>query len=195
MAANGELKNLAVKTDTDAILAYLNLGLIELYKRFPLKTNEYLVELVEGVDIYTLPSDCMWIVAAYDEVPEDSPDVVSIVAINEEDNPMSINTVSWDKIQVPVTLNGAYISIIYAAAPDAIDNTMLDEEIDLPPQMLEALLHYVGYRAHGSVDGNVQAENNTHYQRFEASCNRIEQRGMITSDDLNMYARNMKGFV
>ena len=195
MAANGELKNLAVKTDTNAILAYINLGLIELYKRFPLKVNEQIIELQDGVDTYTLPNDCMWIVAAYDEVPEDSTAVVSVVPINEEDNPLSINTVSWNKIQVPLTINGAYISIIYVAAPDTIDSTMLGDHIDLPPQMLEALLHYVGYRAHGSVDGNVQAENNTHYQRFEASCARIEQRGMITSDDLDMYARDMKGFV
>lgn len=195
MATSGELKNIAVSKDVDTVINYIYLGMIELYKRFPIKTKEHIIELQDGQDTYTLPSDCMWIVAAYDEVPEDSSAVVCPIAINEEDNPLSMNTVSWNEVQVPVTVNGAYISIIYVASPDVITSANLADDIDIPLQMLEALLHYVGYRAHGAIDGNVQAENNTHYQRFEASCNRIEQRGMITGDDLDMYARNMKGFV
>ena len=195
MARTGELKNLAVKDDTAAIINYITLGMIELYKRFPIKTKEYILALSDNQDIYSLPNDCMWIVAAYDEVPEGSSAVVNVVPINEEDNPMSLNTVSWNEVQVPISVTGAYISIIYVSAPDAITVDDIEEEIDIPPQMLEALLHYIGYRAHGAVEGNIEAGNNTHYQRFEVSCGRIEQKGMLTSDDLDMSARGMKGFV
>ena len=41
MAKAGELKNLVL--DTDTILAALNLGIIELYKRFPLRVEEAIV--------------------------------------------------------------------------------------------------------------------------------------------------------
>lgn len=189
LAKSGELKNIAVKNDVDAILGYINLGMIELYKRFPLKVEEHVIELEDGTEVYTMPSDFMWMVAAYDEVPEDSDDIVAVIPINEEDNLLSINTVAWNKVQVPVTVDGAYISIIYVASPETITSSNLEDEIDLPPQMIEALLNYIGYRGHGSVNGEINAENNTHLMRFEASCKRIDKMGMFTSDDLDMSSK------
>ena len=75
-----------------------------------------------------------------------------------------------------------YISVIYKPAPTwlvYIDETSLTQKIPIPPQLIEPLLHYIGYRAHGSMDGNIKAENNTHYMRFVASCDRIEQLGLV----------------
>lgn len=196
LARNGELKNIAVRDDVSAVLGFINLGMIELYKRFPIKTEEHIIELQDGVDVYTMPDDFMWIVAAYDEVDEDSEAYVKVMPINEEDNPLSLNTIAWNKVQLPVSILNAYISVIYVAAPPVFTEADLAEELPLPPQMVEALLHYIGYRGHGSVDGNIQAENSTHYQRFEASCQRIRQEGMITPDDLNMDGRlGDRGFV
>lgn len=195
LAKAGELNNVAVGNNTDAVLGYINLGLIELYKRFPLNVQEYLLTL-DGSEIYTMPADYMWIVAAYDEVPADSLVNTIQIPINEENNPLSLNTVSWNQIQVPVDTAGATISIIYTAAPTMLTTADLDMAMPIPIQMLEALLHYIGYRAHGSVDGNIQGENNTHYQRFELSCRKIEEMGMFTSDDVAMPDRIfMKGFV
>jgi hypothetical protein len=191
LAVNSELKNIAIKSDTDAVIGYMNLGLIELYKRFPLSVQEHLIELQDGVEIYDMPSDFMWMVAAYDEVPEDSAEPVMPIAINEEDNPASINMISYNQVQIPVTVTGAYISLIYIASPQYYTPADLAETLPIPPQMVEALLHYIGYRAHGAMDGNIQAENSTHYQRFELSCKRIEQNGMFTSDDLSMSDRYM----
>lgn len=196
LARNGELKNIAVRDDVSAVLGFINLGLIEMYKRFPIKTEEHIIELQDGVDVYTMPDDFMWIVAAYDEVDEDSDAYVKVMPINEEDNPLSLNTIAWNKVQLSVSILNAYISVIYVAAPPVFTEADLEEELPLPPQMVEALLHYIGYRGHGSVDGNIQAENSTHYQRFEASCQRIRQEGMITPDDLNMSGRlGDRGFV
>lgn len=195
LARNGELSNLAVKDDNDAIVGYINLALIELYKRFPIDTNEYLLELTEGTDIYTMPDDFMWIVCAYDEVPVDSVTGTVAIPVNEEDNPLSINTISWNQIQVPVVTDGAFISIIYTSSPSTFTSADLADTIPIPPQMLEPLLHYIGYRAHGAMDGNIQAENNTHYQRFELSCRRIEDKGMFTSDDMSTSTRiKTRGF-
>lgn len=206
LAQNGELSNIATKSNISAIVGYINLGLIEMYKRFPLQTKEHIIALEANRDVYDLPSDCMWIVAAYDEVPEDSDAVVVEVPINEEDNPLSLNTIGWNQVQIPMTTNGAFISVIYVAAPPVIDyvestdsytlDGVAGTDLPLPPQMLEALLHYVGYRAHAAMNGNIQAENSTHYTRFENSCNRIEQRGMFTNDDLAMRHRVQdKGFI
>ena len=195
-ARTGELRGIAIKDSNESIINYINLGLLELYKRFPLETKEHLIEMVDGTEIYKLPDDFMWIVAAYDELDELDANIVSVVPVNEEDNPASINLVSWNEVQIPVTATGAYMSIIYVAAPVVLTEGDLAKAIPIPPQMIEALLHYIGYRAHGSIDGNVQAENSTHYQRFEISCERMQQMGMYSNDDASMRDRiSMRGFV
>jgi len=188
LAVKGELKKLAVKDDTDSVISFINLGMIELYKRFPLDTEEVIIELGRVTDnndsyerisdtVYKLPNDLMYISAAYEEDGTE-------ISINKEDDPLSIMTISWNKIQVPVATSGAYISVIYVKQPTLIVNTpeTLASDIDLPVQLVEALLHYIGYRGHGSIDGNIQAENNTHYQRFEASVQRTKTLGVMTAD-------------
>jgi len=188
LAVKGELKKLAVKDDTDSVISFINLGMIELYKRFPLDTEEIIIELGRITDsndsyerisdtVYKLPNDLMYISAAYEEDGTE-------IGINKEDDPLSIMTISWNKLQVPVATSGAFISVIYVKEPALIVNTpeALAEDIELPVQLVEALLHYIGYRGHGSIDGNIQAENNTHYQRFEASVQRAKMLGVMTAD-------------
>ena len=203
MAKAGELKNLVL--DTDTILAALNLGIIELYKRFPLRVEEAIVSLdgnkqyykMDGTDPdVDMPTDApyMWIVSAYGEVPTDSGVNVNELPINDENNPLSINTVNWYTIQIPMSIDNETISLIYVAAPVLLTTADLSKTLPIPPQLYEALLHYIGYRAHGALDGNIQAENSTHYQRFEASCQRAKESGMYTSDSMEMN-RDMKGFV
>lgn len=200
MAKYGELNNLSLKTNNEAIISYINQGMIELYKIFPLSTKEIIITLGEdgtvdnpyikvSDDIYTLPNDFMWITAAYDEVPEDSLDIVSIIPINEEDNPFSINTINYNQIQVPVTVTGAYISIIYVSAPPAYTVSDLNTEIALPPQMVEPLLLFVGYKGHMAVSGVINSENDAYLLKFRNSCDQIKYLGMYSSDDVAMTDR------
>ena len=199
MAKYGELKQLPVANDDIAVISFINLGLIELYKRFILKTEEIIITL--GVPtvpeddyqmisdtIYELPANSMYIVDAYEEdgVP---------IPINEEKNLLTINTVAWNRIQVPTPTFDANISIIYVASPILFTKNNLEEQLPIPAQLFEALLHYIGYRAHGSFNGLINAENNTHYQRFERSCNKAKEEGLITADGLSTINRlNDKGF-
>ncbi len=195
LAKTSQLEQLAKKDDDATILGYLNLGLIELYKRFPLKVEEYLIELVDGQTIYTLPAGCMYLTAAYGEVEENSERFVATLPINEEDDPLSINTISWNKVQIPVSVSGAYISLIYVANPTWIDLADIGEEVELPLQLVEAMLCYIGYMATAAL-GAEEPENNIHYQRFEASCKRAETLGITTRNDVAMTERiNMRGFV
>ena len=112
LAKGGKIKNLAVADDTAALLGYINLGLIELYKRFPLKVEEHVIALQDGVSIYDMPDDFMWIVSAYQEVLVDDVSVYKSVPINEEENPDGLNTVGYSQVQVPTTTTGTYISVI-----------------------------------------------------------------------------------
>lgn len=196
LAKVSELNGLKIGENTTNVLGFLNLGVLELYKRFSLKVEEYIITLEDMVDIYVMPSNYMWIIAAYGEVDIRSTEVVNELPINEEDNPLSVNTVGWNKIQVPVSVSGAYISIIYVARPEMYEVGDIDVELDLPPQMIEPLLAYIGYRANATIDNGVQSEDNAWYIRFENSCNRIRQESMINSDDMFMNSRiSKRGFI
>lgn len=196
LARSSELNGLGVANKDDVILGFLNLGVLELYKRFALRNEEYVIALEEGVDTYTMPANYMWIVAAYGEVDIRSTEVVNQLPINEEDNPLSINSIGWNKIQVPVAVGGAYISIIYVASPDMYTLDDMDVEIELPVQMVEALLAYIGYKGNSTVDSGVQTEDNAWYMRFENSCGKLREYAMVTSDDMYMNKRlSTRGFV
>lgn len=196
LAKTSELNGLAIANKDDVILGFLNLGVLELYKRFTLRNEEYVVELVDGVDVYTMPADFMWIVAAYGEVDIRSTEVVNQLPINEEDNPLSINTIGWNKVQIPVSVGGAFVSIIYVASPEVYTLEDVNSEIAIPPQMTEALLNYIGYKGNSAIDSGVQTEDNTWYARFEASCGKLREYAMVTSDDMYMNKRlSTRGFV
>jgi len=201
-ARSGELKSLSPKDKTDdVIIDYLNLALLALYSRFPIEVEEAIIALKDGKTIYRLDGtdtdvtvtgtdgnpqvitsdSVMTIIEAYDEA--------SKIPLNDEDNEFSIHTPSYDIVQVPLSATGSYISIIYKKNPtiityEAPGGVLVDKDVKLPMGLLEPLLHYIGYRAHGSLDGNINAENNTHLMRFEQSCKRIEMLGIITQDDL-----------
>lgn len=171
----GELRAIATKDDNYAIVSYINLALQALYNRFPLKTSEQVIQLKSNIAEYTLNSDVMVIEGIYDENGDEF----------DLDNPtsrFSIQQVDFETIQVPNPSTGSYISVVYKSSPAILvytNESDLSKRISLPPQLLEPMLHYIGYRAHGSMDGNIKAENNTHYMRFVASCDRIDALGLV----------------
>ena len=196
LAKASELTGLPAASKDETVLGFINLGVLELYKRFTLSVEEWIIALEDGQSYYTAPEDFMWVIAAYGEVGMDSVQEVNVLPVNEEDNPLSINTVGWNKVQVPLSVTGAYVSIIYAATPEVYSVTDMDNTVNIPPQMIEALLAYIGWRANSTIDTGIQTEDTVWYNRFESSCSRLEVKGFINANDMVMTNRlNMRGFV
>ena len=188
LAREGELKNISagIPENLSEVVGYLNLGLIELYKRFPLSVKEHVIE--DSVEVFhTLPYDTLQVVEAYGLVDSSGEDVVIEIPINEPSESYSIFLPSYNVVQIPYMNNGVVISLLYHAAPPYITYTDVGgvitystETLPIPLQLIEALLNYVGYRAHGSMNSDINTETTTHYKRFEASCSRILQLGLFT---------------
>ena len=205
-ARSGELAGLSTVDKTDEkVVSYINLALIALYNRFQLATEEAIITLRPDIpkNVYTLNStdadvrvagqpmtddEFMSIIAAYEDNGTEIP-------VNDDANPYSIFTVSYNQVQVPLLVDNGYISIVYRKNPKLVTSTVGTTDVPLPMQFLEPLLHYVGYRAHGAVDGNVNAENNTHYTRYITSCNILESAGVLTADDTISAPIRTKGYV
>ncbi len=211
-ARSGELASVSIKNTTDEkIVDYLNLALIALYNRFQLATEEAIITLRPDIPktVYTFDStdadvkvagqpmvddSFMAVVAAWDE------DGVQI-SINDNSDPRSIFTVGYNQVQVPLLGDMAHVSVIYRTNPPLVEyvddgnGNAVDTNIKLPMQLLEAALHYIGYRAHGAIDGSIQAETSTHYTRFVAACNLAAELGVLTADDVVNKSFHSKGFL
>jgi hypothetical protein len=187
IAKNSELNTLAVKSNDSAIVGFVNLGLIELYTIFPLKTEEKIIELQDGVTIYDLPDDYMYMVAAYEEVPLGSTRNAVPLPINEEENPFSINTISYNQVQIPLSVSGNYVSILYVPKPAKMSTANLDEELPIPDQLVTCLLNFIAFKGHGAIKTGGQGESDVYYLRFKRSCDDVKSLGVgITPDDLSM---------
>jgi len=193
LAKYSELKQLAVKDDDLAVLSYLNLGVLELYKRFPLEEAEAIITLRDGKTLYSLDGidpdvsmdinkELLVIAGVYTTIKEGNKIKVIEMTINDEDDMSGVDTPSFNTVEIPAVKTGAVISVIYRVTPKFL--TALTDTLPLPPQLLEALLNYIGYRGHGAVNGSANAEDQSYAIRFENSCKRVLLEGLITTEDL-----------
>jgi len=194
----GELKQLNIKDDTAAIIGFINLGILELYKRFPLWEAEATITQATGVSTYTLEEadanvdidlsdhSLIKIQKVYDE--DDLPYV-----INNEKDEDSISTPKYNQIKVATIVPDYEMNVIYRASP--IFLTTVRQTIPLPSQFYEALFLYVAFKGQLSVKSGIKEENNTHYIRFEASCDRIKMEGLGVENDMESSKFEQRGFV
>lgn len=172
-ARSGELRSLSAVDKTDSVvLSYINLGLIELYKRFNVLTKVEVITTSPVTPIYTLRStDINQVLSVYDQYNKE---LIAKQALDDED--YDITQINFNTFMLTEPMDEELL-FVYKAAPAKV--TSVNDVTELPPAMLEALLHYIGYRAHGSVNGNVDKENNTHYMRFEKSCTLLKDEGYL----------------
>lgn len=197
LAKASELKQLAVGKDETAIISFINLGMLQLYKRFSLKEEEAIVTLRNGKTKYILDgtdvdvdmqsdNDFLIVTECYDMEGE-------TVTVNDESDILGVMTPSYNVLEVPNIIDGERLSLIYRVAPKFV--VLPTEKLQLPMQLLEALLNYIGYKGHATITPDVKTENNSHYMRFEKSCQDVEDQGLILVDDLLSYKFESRGFV
>lgn len=140
-----------------------------------------------------MPDDFLFLTGAF-ELQDGK---VVPVAVNEEYNPMSINTIGPRSIQIPINTNNSVISLTYASRPPVFTEDDMDKEIPLPPQMLQALFAFVAYKAHGAIRLGENTDSDAYFARFRSACRTLEQRGTgVAADDLEMPFRiHDRGFV
>ena len=66
ISRHSELNTLAVKDNNEALVSFVNLGILELYSQFALDSEEFIIPLRSDRTIYDLPHDFMYLVSAYE---------------------------------------------------------------------------------------------------------------------------------
>ena len=185
------------QSNRDALIGFLHLANIEVHKKFALIQKEFILEEVEHNKTYPIPLDWMYpINAAYEDGTE--------IPINN-DRSVVVDDVD---VQVSVLFPSPYtaltkgtddkgrnrISLVYVATPDKLE--AMNDFIDISDIYTEALLYYLAYKAYSSVQGDMQATNNTYYLRFIESCKNIVINGLSTVDNLDSNIKlDERGFV
>jgi hypothetical protein len=211
LARSGELRQLgsSIKDDDATLITFINLGLTEIYKRFVLKTDEAIITLADGKNIYKLDGtdadvsmgtgEYMYLISAYEDGDANNDYTTDdrVLPINSEDDNYSINTVTYNEVQIPLVTSGAFVSLIYAAKPTKVTVGTLDAELDIPDTLIDPLLEYIGYRGYKGMGDRGQSEDDILFLRFEQSCDRVRELGVaIAPDDLSMNERlNDRGFL
>lgn len=196
-ARYSELHGTSIKDNDKAIISFLNLGMLELYKRFPLSQNEYTVQVGTTTASYALPSNFMYALEAYDDVVVDGEGKPVPLPINDSSQETSVYFPSHKILQVPVYEGRTTVSVIYVGKPQSYTINDLSLEVDVPETLIECLMHFIGYKAHLGIKGDGQSENNAHWARFERSCKQALELGVaFPADSWRMGDRiNDRGFV
>ena len=191
--------NAVQQTNIDILITYINEANLELHKHFGLIQKEYVLTDVTNNSLHSIPVDFLYAISAtFDDGRE--------VAINNERTNF-IDDIDYNvSILFPapfkVLVKGIDtksppkddISIVYVSIPAVV--TLTTDFIDLPQVYNEALYNYVAYKAHASVKGDMKAENNTYYLRYNESIKNIRLLGMKNSDNLDSNVKlTDRGFV
>lgn len=208
---SSELKQVSLKDSKPTVLGFINLAVLEIYKRFNLWESEAIITIADGVVLYKLDGvdtnvaidlsdhSLLMVEKVFLDASDDDEEDEELI-LNNDKNDDSIFTPQYHQIKIntPVVDETPYIvgdtmTVVYRSSPKFLTNET--QEIPIPPQFIEALFHYVGFKGHGSIKSDVKGENNTHYLRFVASCNLIKSEGLFVQDSLTSSKFEDRGFV
>lgn len=182
------------------IVSYINLGMTELYKRFFLKSREIYLQQHAEIATYLLHSEYSlantasaiaeserYIIDTADDPFVD--DLLKIEEVYDEEGvqlylndvtqDLSIYTPSYRSIQVPYPNDDTTIAIQYRANHPRISADVTTEaasvEVAVPNSLYEALLYFVGSRAHRAT--NVE-KSSDYWQMFKRTCDDVTRLGL-----------------
>lgn len=211
---DSELSNLSSNSFTDdKLISFMNLGIIELSKRFRLATKVETIQTSMYTHIYTLRhSDIINILDIIDStgkslIPQRTSD-----GENYDYKLMSNNSFLLkrkfdyiDSITHTKVKGGELEDLQEVQAPDlslvvvysAIADLVTDKEDDLPiPELfIEALMSYVGYKLYRSLGVNGQNDSSEKWKVFEYCCSLVTNSSFAGNDTILGNSVQSKGFV
>jgi hypothetical protein len=207
----GDLANLAIGSDEEGrirekdlpkVISNINLGLIDLHKRFPILSKAVGIELYEHISDYILDKKYSYTLknpeVRYHYLMDNhtepfNNDVIKIERVfteeyhefplNVENDSLSLYTPSYNRIQVPYPIQENVLLVEYRAYPARIEPTIADPSsvyVELPEALLECLVAYVSDKLYSRV-GKERPEANLYLQKYELECNRIDSLGVFNT--------------
>ena len=198
----GELKKLALKDNESDVLALINTGIVEIYKKFPLWRDSVAIIPVAGVKDYAFTGEDGNVPINLDESQLMLIEAVTATDIDgieydfiptNSTRPVEFSTPQYNVLRMNSEYEKHTLEVEVRLAPILLTST--SDDIPLPPQFIEALSLYCGYKAHGSVNADVKQENNSYYMRYQKAIADILMDGQYPLDPTNKDLLSIRGFI
>jgi hypothetical protein len=166
---------------------FVNLANLALHKKFHLLKKTIEFDSPSDEEEFTLPPDYLVSVEAYYASDFDPVSIkdTSVKVVGGVDTAVSILIPEPFKAVIKGTDSEARTPIMfkYAAAPRKAVSTSTD--IKISEVYTEALLHYISYKAYGTISGDIKDENNTYFLRYREACLQITASGMDPNNHID----------
>lgn len=203
LAKNTVLRQL--KISDSALVAFINTGLLEVYKQFNISIKTNVTTFTTTTDkVFPIPMDLLSIVSVTTQVKylrdnngnliEDTSNKEVELYINKVGNNNSIHTFSYNTFSYDFPVIGQTITIKYIAAPDTLNIDDSNKELPIHGQYVDPLLMYVAYLSNLSY-GDKEQEIDLYLNRYRYSKDQILKLGLYDQNDLSDNRLDTKGFI
>ena len=182
------LNNLAISKNDSALVKFIYLGVSELYRRFNLSIKSETVLINKDLSLYELKnSDVSMLLGIYDRrgFPLKETDVTDSLDYDYK-------IINYRSFIIRRSFEGLLYAV-YKASPIELKDG--DDIIDLPDAMIDALLTYIAYIGHSTINRDNINEASAYSQRFDLACRELEMQGYKIPLHTETLALHAKGFV
>ena len=211
---DSELSNLSSNSFTDdRLISFMNLGIIELSKRFRLATKVETIQTSMYTHIYTLRhSDVINILDIIDStgkslIPQRTSDSESYDYKLMSNNSFLlkrkfdyVDSITHTPVKggeledlQEVQAPDLSLVVVYSAIADLV--TYKEDDLPIPELFIEALMSYVGYKLYRSLGVNGQNDSSEKWKVFEYCCSLVTNSSYAGNDNILGYSVQSKGFV
>ena len=204
LAKSTVLKQLSL--DDAEILSFVNLSLLQIYKKFSINVKEQIIVLQEDIHIYDLNPDAMALVSAFTAkkyLKDDSGSLIysgstdaSIIEVplNDETDPNTVMTPTPGMIMLNYPTTDQLLSVLYRAGSVDIEADELDEHIKVTPQYIEPMLMYMGYLGYTSINSTTGVGDNF-LAKHNIACAVLNKEGIVNKNTNTNNKLADRGFV
>ena len=210
---DNELSNISATGFTDQrIINSINLGIIELSKRFRLATKVESIRTSPYTHMYSLRNtDVINILEIYDssgktlvpqQVLDDEDYDYRLLSSNsfllkrKIDYDVGITYTKFKGDQVEniqkIDVPDFVLMVVYSAVADSIET--VEDNLTIPVLFVDALMAYVGYKAASTLGANATTDNNNTWKRFEYCCSLISNSSYASDEAIVLNSVQSKGF-
>lgn len=182
------LVNVPVSKTNASLIALINLGVSVLYDQFNLSIKSETITTSPDLSLYELRNnDVLLLLSLYDHTGRElrQSDVIGGVAFDYK-------LVNYRSFLLKNPIAG-HVYAMYKA--DSIKIRDENDVIDLPNSMTDALLNYVAYMSHSSINKEGVNEADTWHRKFNAACVELDMKGYrvpLNTESLSVQDRGFK---
>ena len=183
------LNNIAISRNDKALIKFVQLGVSELYRRFNLSIKSETIITSANLTVYELKNqDVSLLLGVFDRAGRELKETDIM-----DSRTFEYKMVNYKSFLLRNPFDGLLYAVYKASPSKALEN--LEDYIELPDAMMDALLTYVAYIGHSTINKDNINEASAYLQRFDIACKELEMQGYripLSTESLSLHA---KGFV